>query len=287
MNKETQYNLEAEFQQGQAINSTKREIKPTGGIKCKNLSFGYNQNSNIIENFNLKIPQGCLIGLLGPNGAGKSTILRLLSGYLKPLTGSVCVDNQHIASLSNRNRAQLIAVVSQNIFSVMPYTVRQIVEMGRVAKVSRLLPLNRVDIDAIDSAMIEMDVINFAKRQFNSLSGGEQQRVKIAAAIAQEPKILFLDEPTSQLDMGHSINLMRLIENLNKQKKITIAIVSHDIQLMSSFLNRIVMMKAGKVIADGTPNDIINSKNIKEVYNCNAEIYIDDKNRIHLFPESL
>lgn len=285
MNKETQYNIDSESHEDRAINS--KESKSTGGIKCENLSFGYNHNSYIIENFNIEISERSLIGILGPNGAGKSTILRLLSGYLKPLTGSVYVDNQHIASISNKNRAQLIAVVSQNIFSVMPYTVRQIVEMGRVAKVSRLLPLSKIDIDTIDSAMVEMDVIDFAKRQFNSLSGGEQQRVKIAAAIAQEPKILFLDEPTSQLDMGHSINLMRLIENLNKQKKITIAIVSHDIQLMSSFLNRIVMMKDGKIIVDGTPNDIINTKNIQEVYNCNAEIFIDDKKRIHLFPGSL
>ena len=262
------------------------KIKQYAGIKSENLSFGYKQNSHIIENFNIEISEGSLVGILGPNGAGKSTILKLLSGYLTPLSGAVYVDNQHIASLSNRNRAQLIAVVSQNIFSVMPYTVRQIVEMGRVAKISRLLPLSKVDIETVDNAMIEMDVIDFANRQFNSLSGGEQQRVKIATAIAQEPKILFLDEPTSQLDMGHSINLMRLIENLNKQKKITIAIVSHDIQLMSSFLNRIVMIKNGKIIVDGAPKDIINSKNIQEVYNCNAEIFIDDKKRIHLFPGS-
>jgi iron complex transport system ATP-binding protein len=166
----------------------------------------------------------------------------------------------------------------------MPYTVRQIVSMGRVVKVSRFMPFRKSDIDVVNNVMREMDVIEFERRQFNTLSGGEKQRVKLAAALAQEPKILLLDEPTSQLDMGHGVKVMELIQKLNRERGITIVIVSHDIQLMSSFLDRIIMMKNGSVIADGTPEEIINAGNIKTVYNCDAEIYRDNSKRIHIFP---
>ncbi len=241
-------------------------------IKTTNLAFGYRRNSNILENFNIEILEGELIGLLGPNGAGKSTLLRLLSGFFKPSSGTVYANGIDIASLSHKKRAELIAVVSQDVFSIMPYTVRQIVEMGRFARVSRFVPLGKQDIDAVNAAMNDLDILPFAERQFNELSGGEKQRVKIAAAIAQQPKILFLDEPTSQLDIGHSINLMQLIQKLNRTANITIAIVSHDIQLVSSFLNRVIILKDGKVVDDGDPEKVITGKMIHEVYNCDSEI---------------
>ncbi len=253
-------------------------------IKTENITYGYGGEVNILENFNLTIPESTLMGILGPNGAGKSTLLRLMSGYLKPVSGSVYADNADISDMSNKKRAELIAVVSQNIFSPMPYTVRQIVEMGRAVKILRWLPLSTIDIEVVNDAMTEMDVMQFADRQFNALSGGEKQRVKLAAALAQEPRILLLDEPTSQLDMGHSINLMQLIKELNRDYKITIVIVSHDIQLMSSFLDRLVIMKDGKVVVDGTPEKVVNTEIIRKVYNCHAEIFKDEKNRIHLFP---
>ena len=129
--------------------------------------------------------------------------------------------------------------------------------------------LGREDIDAVDAAMDDLDITQFSERMFNELSGGEKQRVKIAAAIAQQPKMLFLDEPTSQLDIGHSINLMELIQKLNRSNNITIAIVSHDIQMLSSFLNRVVVIKNGKIVDDGDPETVITAKMIQEVYNCN------------------
>lgn len=253
-------------------------------IEIDNLSFGYEKKSIILDNFNLVVSEGDLIGILGPNGAGKSTILHLLSGFLKPVTGKVRAENSEISKLSNKERAELIAVVTQNIFSTMPYTVREIVEMGRAVKIPRYLPLGDSDNKAVDNAMLKMDVFQYAERQFNALSGGEKQRVKLAAALAQEPKILLLDEPTSQLDLGHSVNLMNFIKQLNQEHKITIIIVSHDIQLMSSYLDRIVMIKDGKTVADGPPGKILDAAIIQEVYNCHAEIHKDEKNRIHLFP---
>jgi len=253
-------------------------------IKSENLTFGYAHGAEIINNLHLTLGEGDIVGLLGPNGAGKSTLLRLLSGFLKPISGSVYIDTYNIANLSSQKRAELLAVVSQDHFSVMPYTVRQIVSMGRVSKVSRFMPFQKSDVDIVDSVMSDMDVIQFENRQFNTLSGGEKQRVKLAAALAQEPKILLLDEPTSQLDMGHAVKLMHLIQKLNRDKRITTVIVSHDIQLMSSFIDRIVMMKEGRVIADGQPEKIIDSEIIRAVYNCNAEIYRDSRKRIHIFP---
>ncbi len=241
-------------------------------IKTENLTFGYRRNTPIFKDFNLEIPGGGVVGVLGPNGAGKSTLLRLLSGFLKPSKGRVYADGNDIFGLSHKKRAELIAVVSQDIFSVMPYTVRQMVEMGCFSRVSRLSSLSKRDIDAVDTAMNDLDIFSLKDRLFNELSGGEKQRVKIATAIAQQPKILFLDEPTSQLDIGHSISLMQLIQQLNRTKKITIVVVSHDIQLLSSFLNRVIILKNGKIIDSGSPEDVINARMIKEVYHCDSEI---------------
>ncbi len=241
-------------------------------IKAENITYGYSPNKPLLNNFNLSIDEGELVGIIGPNGAGKSTILKILSGFLKIHSGIVKVTEKDIAQMADIERSQLIGTVPQNIFSSMPYTVKEIVEMGRYSKLSKFSGLSPKDNKIIDLILEEMDISNMSQSIFNNLSGGEKQRTIIAAALAQEPKVLLLDEPTSQLDMGHAVSLMKKLKQLQKNKKISIIIVSHDIQLLANFVERIILVNEGTIVVDGSPANILKPELIEEIYKCNVEI---------------
>jgi len=241
-------------------------------LKAENISFAYKKNKQIVDDFSLKIIKGDIIGIIGPNGAGKSTVLKILSGYISPDYGTVKVNNTNITSLSPKERAKNIAVVSQDFYNPLPFTVKNVVENARASRVSRFMPLQHNDYHIIQQSMDTMDVLQYENQYFNNLSGGEKQRVKIAAALAQETNLLLLDEPTSQLDMGHALKLMNLLLNINKTKKISILIISHDIQLLASFISQIVLMKNGKIVAHGEKHLVLNNDLISSVYNCNVKI---------------
>ena len=203
---------------------------------AENLDLGYSGANPLLSSFSIALSKGGLVGLLGPNGAGKSTVLKLLSGYLKPSSGIVRLMGEDVSTVPDKNRSRLLAVVGQNVLSPLPFNARQIVEMGRAARVPRFSPFSEADAAAVESAMSEMDVARFADRMFNALSGGEKQRVKLAAALAQEPDVLLLDEPTSQLDMGHSARLMRHLLKITRGRGVSNKVVSHDIQLVAGIM---------------------------------------------------
>ena len=256
-------------------------------LTAENINFGYSQGNLILEDFNFQITQGGMTGLIGPNGAGKSTALKILSGFLSPSSGKVLLQENNLNSISNAQRAKVIAVVGQNIFNPLPFTVREIVEMGRTLRISRFSALKSYDMAKIESAMSEMDVLQFADKQFNQLSGGEKQRVKIAAALAQEPEILLLDEPTSQLDMGHSIHLMKHLRRINHAQNISILLVSHDIQLIAGFMQEFVLMKNGKIIAQGNSATVLQPSLIEKAYGCPVEVRQDKTYGIQIMPKLL
>ncbi|MBN1864360.1 MAG: ABC transporter ATP-binding protein [Victivallales bacterium] len=254
-------------------------------LKADSVEFSYSRGMPTLSGFDIVFEEGCMTGLIGPNGAGKSTALKILSGYICPDSGRVLVKGSDIRDMTHSQRARTMAVVAQNVFSPLPFTARQVVEMGRTLRISRFSPLGHEDIAAVDDAMEEMDVLRLSQKKFNELSGGEKQLVRMAAALAQEPEIMLLDEPTSQLDIGHGLHLMNHLKRLNSKKGLSIVLVSHDIQLISTFMKTFVLMKNGGIISRGGAGEVITAENIKDAYSCNVEV-LNIRGAVHIITDS-
>ena len=250
-------------------------------LKLENVSFAYPNSDVVLSDFSLSVSTGEFLGIIGPSGAGKTTIFRILSGYLKPQTGRIFIKGKELKTLSHSERSRTMAFVPQGIYTALPYTVWQIVEMGRVSRSYKMSGLNPKDIDAIKEALDFVKMYKYAPRYFNSLSGGEKQRVLIAMALAQDPEILLLDEPTASLDIGLKSHLMNLLRKLNYEKGITIATISHDIQLSASFCDKLVIVSNGRLVSQGTVKDVINSETISNVYSCKAEVF-EHMNKLYI-----
>lgn len=252
-------------------------------IQAVDLSFAYTPGKILLENLNLSVARGGFLGLLGPNGSGKTTILKLLSGFLKPLSGQVLLNRQRISALDSRKRAGMLAVVPQFVMTPMPYTVKQIVEMGRTSRLPLFSPLRRHDHEIVEQAAADMDLQDLRNNRFNELSGGERQRTIIASALAQEPELLLLDEPTAALDLGHKIKLMRILKTL-QARGIAIMVISHDIELMARYCDSLTLLYRGKVIASGAASDVIEPRLIKQAYDCEVEIKKDRNDIPQILP---
>jgi ABC-type cobalamin/Fe3+-siderophores transport system ATPase subunit len=246
---------------------------------AEKINFAYPDTPPLLKDFSLALEPLSFTGLIGPNGAGKTTVFKILSGSLTPHSGSVSLNDRPIRKIPHRERASCLAMVPQFVATPMPYTVRQIVEMGRISRLSRFGLLSRHDRDQIERAMHEMDIIDMADRPFSNLSGGERQRTVTAASLAQEPEILLLDEPTASLDLGHSVRLMELLTELRSKRGMAIMLISHDIQLCAHYCSRLVLLRNGKITADGSPEEVVTPKIIGETYQCRVETVKDSAGR--------
>lgn len=255
-------------------------------ISLKNVNFRYPESEQLLSDFSLEIHKGDFMGIIGPSGAGKTTLFRILSGFLRVQRGEIFISGSKLKHISNINRSKQMAVVPQSVFTSMPYTVRQIVEMGRVSRISKLSGLSRGDYRYISDALDYVKMRKYSDRLFNSLSGGEKQRTMIAMALAQDPKILLLDEPTASLDIGLKVHLMSLLKKLNKERDITIGVISHDIQLAAAYCQRLVLINNGKIIADGETISVLNSDIVSNVYSCKAEVF-NRNGRLFISTESV
>ena len=242
-------------------------------ISLKNVNFGYPESEQLLSDFSLDIHKSDFLGIIGPSGAGKTTLFRILSGFLHAHKGEITIAGSRIRHISNLNRSKYMAVVPQSIFTSMPYTVKQIVEMGRVSRASKFSGLSREDYRSISDVLDYVKMRKWSNRLFNSLSGGEKQRTMIAMALAQDPQILLLDEPMASLDIGLKVHLMSLLKRLNKERNITIAVISHDIQLAAAYCGRLVLINNGKIIADGETSTVLNSDIVSSAYSCKAEVF--------------
>ncbi len=252
-------------------------------IQGVNLQFSYTKDKLLLKDLSLNVQHGDFLGLIGPNGSGKTTILKLLSGFLKPAAGKVLLKGHEILTLGSRDRARILAVVPQLVTTPMPYTVRQIIEMGRTARLPLFAPLRSVDHEFVEQAVNDMDLQNLRHRRFNELSGGERQRTIIAAALAQEPELLLLDEPTAALDLGHKVKLMRILKKL-QARGIAIMVISHDIELMARYCDRLTLLYEGKVLASGTASEVIQPDLIKQAYDCDVEVNENINKIPHIIP---
>ena len=228
--------------------------------------------TRLLDRVSLTAGRGQVIGLIGPNGAGKSTLLRTLSGLLRRRDGSVRILGEEIDSLSPKAVARHLGVVHQIAPYTYGFTALEVVLMGRYPHLGRLQIEGSSDHRIARGAMRQTESEQFASRDLATLSGGERQRVFVARALAQEPAVLLLDEPTSNLDVLHQLKVLELVRNLAAQGVTTVA-AGHDLSLVSRYCDRLVLMSSGRVLAEGTPAEVLTGPNIEEAFRVRAVVY--------------
>lgn len=240
-------------------------------LEAKNITFGYGEKQ-VLNNINLSVNEADFIGIIGPNGSGKTTLLKTLCRGLKPEAGKILFKGEDIFKLDTRLVARNIAMVPQDETIIFPFTVFEIVMMGRAPYIDRFSWEKKEDVNIVESAMKLADVSRFKERNIDELSSGERQRVFIARALAQMPKVLLLDEPTSHLDINHQYDILELVKKLNANVKITVVMISHDINLASKYCKKLVLLKKGRVYTEGTAKKVVTKKIIKDVYGVNVNL---------------
>ncbi|MCG6537416.1 MAG: ABC transporter ATP-binding protein [Syntrophales bacterium LBB04] len=229
----------------------------------------------VLEDVSFSVGEGEFFGIIGPNGSGKTTLLRIIDGILKPNEGSVAIDGAGTAGMKRSDLARVIAVVPQETQYVFPFTAGEIVMMGRSPHLGLLSFEGAKDFGIVEKAMRATDTLPLADRNFDELSGGERQRVIIARALAQEPKVILLDEPTAHLDLRHQIALTALMRSLCRERNVTAIAVTHDINLASLFCDRLMFLDDGKVRALGPPREVVTETVLREVYGVPVQVDVD------------
>ena len=228
-----------------------------------------------MEDVSFTIDEAQIVAIIGPNGSGKTTLLKIINSTLFPNAGQMLIDGKDTLQWSHQEIAQKVAIVPQETAVIFPFYAEEIVLMGRFPHLSNYRFEDKKDYRIVHEAMEKTDTIAFATRRFDELSAGERQRVLIARALAQEPKVLLLDESTVFLDLKHQLQFLTLLRQLNAQQQLTVIFVTHDINLAAQNANRIILLYSGKIYAIGKPAEVITAANIKEVYDVGVLI---DKN---------
>ena len=240
-------------------------------IKINELSAGYHERQ-VLNDVSLIFESGSFTALLGPNGAGKTTLLKCLSGFLKPSEGNIQVKDRYINEYSSRELAHQIALIPQNFQLQFEYQVRELVLMGRFPYLGYLGSYTKEDQEIVTQILDDLDLLEFADKNFSELSGGEQQRVAIARALVQSTPILLLDEAFASLDVNHAISIMQLLAEINQKHNKTIILVSHNINLAVEYCSKVILMKNGKIIGQGNPSEVITEEVLAEVYEHNIHV---------------
>jgi iron complex transport system ATP-binding protein len=226
-----------------------------------------------MRDVSLEVGRGEMVAVVGPNGAGKSTLLRLMSGFLPPRSGrSLCCGTDPRA-MRRRDFARHVAFVAAQTTLGFPYSVLEVVLMGRAPHVAGFRLESAADLEAAESAMRATGTTELAGRQFDHLSSGERQRVCIARALAQEPELLLLDEPGAFLDIRQTTAVYGILRRLNRRLKTTVIAVLHDLNLVSFYFDRVVMLKEGGVRAMGRPSEVLTYANVRDVFE--TDVYVD------------
>jgi iron complex transport system ATP-binding protein len=235
-------------------------------IEVKNLCFAYKAQSEILKNISFGLAQGSFLAIAGPNGAGKTTLLNLLSGLLKPTSGSIKIDDAPLQSYSIKQLAKKIAVVRQEFVPVFEFSASQVVSMARTPYLGALAFETDADKEAVADAFEMTDTARFAERPLNHLSGGERQLIFIARALAQQTPILLLDEPTSFLDMKHQVGIYDLLKKMQIEKQKTIVAITHDINLAAQYSDATLLLAADGTYKFGPTRDVLTTERIENVF---------------------
>lgn len=230
-----------------------------------NLTAGYG-NDFSIHDINFSINKGCFTGIIGPNGSGKTTLFKTVTGDLECREGQITLNKKNLGQISQKEKAQYLAIVMQNLDKV-PLKVEDYVLMGRYPyhKPFQFFE-TKTDIAIAEKYMELTGISQLKNKNLDQLSGGELQLAAIARALTQEPELLLLDEPTSHLDIKHQVHVLNLIQKLNQTLGLTVMMIIHDLNLASEYCENLILMKNGKLIAQGTPEQVLTYKNIENVY---------------------
>jgi len=240
-------------------------------LEISQVDFSY-LDGLVLHNIDLSIKGGEMVGLLGPNGSGKTTLLKLASGILKPAQGEIRLNGNSISTLSRKYIARNVAVVPQQFHIPFAFTSGEVVMLGRTPFLRALAEESEADRRVVNNALKLVGIGELAERRFDELSGGERQKVILAMALAQQPKLLLLDEPTVHLDIAHQMEILELVRSLNTEQGLTVIAAMHDLNLAALYFDRLVLLKEGRVWADGTPNQVLTEAKISEVFSASVRV---------------
>ena len=250
------------------------------------VSFAYplpdGRRREVLRSVDLSLARGDLVALVGRNGSGKTTLLRLLTGVLKPDAGEVRFDDRPVPNWRRLDLARRVAVLPQQLDLPVGFRVAELVAMGRAPHASRIFASTEADERAVARALADADALDLADRFVDELSGGERQRVLVAMALAQEPDLLLLDEPTLHLDLAHQVSLLGAIRRLRDQRGLTVLAVLHDLNLAAAFAPRVAVLDSGRVAADGSPGDVLTPSLVLRVFGVPVDEARTDDGRRHL-----
>lgn len=248
-------------------------------LELNDLVFGYSDDFNVLNGVSFEVDCAQFVSILGPNGVGKSTLIHCINRILTPTSGSVMIDGENVAEIPQKELAKIIGYVPYSSGTAFPMSVADTVMLGRYPHSGNRRTEN--DLRIVHSALKLMGIENLALRSFNELSAGQHQKVMLARGLAQESKILLLDEPTANLDIRHQINVAHLLRDLSRVKDMIILMISHDLNIASRFSDRIILLSEGKVYADGRPEEVLTPENIQAVYDVGCEV-VTFEGRPHL-----
>ncbi|QHW33085.1 ABC transporter ATP-binding protein [Paenibacillus rhizovicinus] len=254
----------------------------TQALSAADLKYGYGREAAIVNGFDLSAAPGEWLGIVGPNGSGKSTVLCMLARLVSPQGGSVTMDGKDMASMDTKSIARHMTMLTQTQEQVQDITVRELVRRGRNPHLKWYEECRGKHEDVVDWALKVTSMQDLQHRPLQELSGGERQRAWLAMCMAQTPKLLLLDEPTTYLDIAHQLELMELIRQLNREQGITVIMVLHDLNQAARYCDRIVAMKQGEIVREGTPGDVFRVEFFREVFGIEAKLYYDDGVPVYL-----
>lgn len=249
----------------------------SAALHLENLTAAYEPGLDVLHLINLEVQRGEMVGILGPNGSGKTTLFRTICGLMRSYGGQQLIFGEDSRAITAPRRAELMGVAPQNLDGPIPFTVQELVEMSHTAWRMRWWRSSAATAseNAVDRALTLTDMAALRHRPLDALSGGEKQRAVIAMAIVREPPLLLLDEITSHLDMNHRLEIMQILERLNREQATTILMISHDMNLSADFCQRLLLLDHGVLVADGAPATVLRADLLESVYHCDVAVHQD------------
>jgi iron complex transport system ATP-binding protein len=246
-------------------------------LRAAEVSFAYGPGPAGVRGVSLEVARGGLVGVIGPNGSGKTTLLRLLAGLLAPASGRITLDGRDIARMTRRQLARRIAVVPQETRLAFEYSALEVVLMGRYPHLGPFELEGADDEAAAREALSATGTLHLAGRPFQTLSGGEKQRVIIAGALAQSADLMLLDEPTAALDPGYQIEISTLLGRLNAERGVTIVVATHDLNVAAALCRDLLLVREGRVVAAGPTPEVLTRESVRALYDIEADVTFHER----------